>query len=64
MAFFRYFRLQEQASGLNLSNGDPDYPIWAGCWWGSAGREMPPVLLAPPYKKVMIATGRRTQHPA
>ncbi|HMQ56813.1 MAG TPA: baseplate assembly protein, partial [Anaerolineae bacterium] len=35
--------------------GDPDYPIWSGCWWGSAA-EMPPVLLAPPYKKMMIQT--------
>ncbi|HLY95865.1 MAG TPA: baseplate assembly protein, partial [Sideroxyarcus sp.] len=35
--------------------GDPDYPIWSGCWWGSAA-EVPPVLLTPPYKKLMIKT--------
>ncbi|HEU4388147.1 MAG TPA: phage baseplate assembly protein V [Blastocatellia bacterium] len=40
---------------IEFESGDPDYPIWSGCWWGSAA-EMPPVLLAPPYKKVMIVT--------
>jgi uncharacterized protein involved in type VI secretion and phage assembly len=40
---------------IEFEHGDPDYPIWAGCWWGSAD-EMPPVLLAPPYQKVMIVT--------
>ena len=38
---------------IEFEHGDPDYPIWSGCWWGSAA-EMPPLLLAPPYKKVMI----------
>ena len=40
---------------IEFEHGDPDFPIWSGCWWGSAA-EMPPVLLAPPYKKVMIQT--------
>ena len=40
---------------IEFESGDPDYPIWSGCWWGSAA-EMPPVLLAPPYKKVMVVT--------
>jgi len=40
---------------IEFEHGDPDYPIWCGCWWGSAA-EMPPVLLAPPYKKLMIKT--------
>jgi uncharacterized protein involved in type VI secretion and phage assembly len=40
---------------IEFEHGDPDYPIWSGCWWGSAA-EMPPVLLAPPYKKLMIKT--------
>jgi hypothetical protein len=40
---------------IEFEYGDPDYPIWAGCWWGSAV-EMPPMLLAPPYKKLMIKT--------
>jgi uncharacterized protein involved in type VI secretion and phage assembly len=40
---------------IEFEQGDPDYPIWSGCWWGSQS-EVPSVLLAPPYKKVMIAT--------
>jgi uncharacterized protein involved in type VI secretion and phage assembly len=40
---------------IEFEHGDPDYPIWSGCWWGSA-LEMPPMLLVPPYKKVMIMT--------
>ena len=40
---------------IEFEHGDPDYPIWAGCWWGSVA-EVPPVLLAPPYKKLMIVT--------
>lgn len=40
---------------IEFEHGDPDYPIWAGCWWGSAA-EVPPALLAPPYKKLMIVT--------
>ncbi len=42
---------------IEFEQGDPDYPIWSGCWWGSAA-EMPPKLLAPPpaSKKVMFAT--------
>jgi uncharacterized protein involved in type VI secretion and phage assembly len=40
---------------IEFEQGDPDYPIWSGCWWDSAA-EVPPALLAPPYKKVMIMT--------
>ena len=40
---------------IEFEYGDPDYPIWSGCWWGSAN-EMPAELLAPPYKKMMIKT--------
>ena len=40
---------------MEFEHGDPDYPIWSGCWWGSVA-EMPPILLAPPYKKMMIKT--------
>ena len=35
---------------IEFEQGDPDYPIWAGCWWGSVA-EMPPKLLAPPPPK-------------
>jgi len=52
-----FFAIPATGAGvwIEFEHGDPDYPIWAGCWWGSAA-EMPPVLLAPPYKKVMLAT--------
>lgn len=42
---------------IEFEHGDPEYPIWSGCWWGSAA-EMPPTLLAPPppSKKVMVKT--------
>jgi uncharacterized protein involved in type VI secretion and phage assembly len=40
---------------IEFEHGDPDYPVWSGCWWGSAS-EMPAELLSPPYKKMMIKT--------
>lgn len=52
-----FFALPKTGAGvwIEFEHGDPDYPIWSGCWWGSAA-EMPPILLAPPYKKMMIKT--------
>jgi uncharacterized protein involved in type VI secretion and phage assembly len=52
-----FFALPTVGAGvwIEFEHGDPDYPIWAGCWWGSVA-EMPLLLLAPPYKKVMIVT--------
>src|SRR5712692_9045137 len=32
---------------IEFECGDPDYPIWSGCWWGAA-IEMPAVLFSPP----------------
>jgi uncharacterized protein involved in type VI secretion and phage assembly len=29
---------------IEFEQGDPDYPIWSGCWWGSMA-EMPAVAL-------------------
>ena len=51
------FALPSTGAGvwIEFEHGDPDYPIWAGCFWGSVA-ELPPVLLAPPYKKVMLKT--------
>ena len=40
---------------VEFEHGDPDYPIWTGCWWG-APSEIPPTWLVPPYKKVMLVT--------
>jgi uncharacterized protein involved in type VI secretion and phage assembly len=54
-----FFAIPAQGAGVwvEFEHGDPDYPIWSGCWWGAAS-EMPPKLLAPPppSKKLMIVT--------
>ena len=52
-----FFALPKVGSGvwIEFEHGEPDYPIWTGCWIGSTA-EVPPPLLAPPYKKVLIKT--------
>ncbi len=54
-----FFAVPKVGAGvwIEFEHGDPDYPIWSGCWWGAAS-EMPSILLAPPppSKKVMLKT--------
>jgi uncharacterized protein involved in type VI secretion and phage assembly len=54
-----FFALPSVGAGvwIEFENGDPDYPIWIGGWWGSVA-ELPTTLLAPPppYNKVLIQT--------
>ncbi len=52
-----FFALPTVGAGvwIEFEHGDPDYPVWSGCWFGSAA-EVPPILLAPPYKKTLIKT--------
>jgi uncharacterized protein involved in type VI secretion and phage assembly len=52
-----FFALPKVGAGvwIEFEHGDPDYPIWTGCWFGSAA-DLPPLLLAPPYKKVLLKT--------
>jgi uncharacterized protein involved in type VI secretion and phage assembly len=52
-----FFALPKVGAGvwIEFEHGDPDYPIWAGAWFGSQA-DLPPDLLAPPYKKVMVKT--------
>jgi uncharacterized protein involved in type VI secretion and phage assembly len=52
-----FFALPAVGAGvwIEFEHGDPDYPIWSGCWFGSV-KEIPKVLIAPPYKKLMIKT--------
>jgi uncharacterized protein involved in type VI secretion and phage assembly len=52
-----FFGLPKVGAGVwvEFEHGDPDYPVWTGCWFGSAA-EMPSELLAPPYKKVLLKT--------
>ncbi|MGA9365518.1 MAG: phage baseplate assembly protein V [Bacteroidota bacterium] len=40
---------------IEFIGGDPDYPVWSGCWWGSPA-DMPSVLLPAPDKKVVLET--------
>lgn len=39
---------------VEFEQGDLDYPIWSGCWYGSAA-EMPPLVLqAPPASSPIV----------
>jgi uncharacterized protein involved in type VI secretion and phage assembly len=54
-----FFAVPKNGAGvwIEFEHGDPDFPIWAGCWWGTLA-ELPPTLLVPPppSKKVMLKT--------
>lgn len=52
-----FFAIPDTGAGvwIEFEHGDPDYPIWAGCWFGGP-QELPTKLLAPPYQKTMIQT--------
>jgi uncharacterized protein involved in type VI secretion and phage assembly len=52
-----FFALPSVGAGvwIEFEHGDPDYPIWVGCWYGTLA-EVPPELLVPPYKKVLLKT--------
>jgi uncharacterized protein involved in type VI secretion and phage assembly len=54
-----FFAVPSTGAGvwIEFEHGDPDYPIWSGCWWGALS-ELPGDLLAPPppSAKVMIIT--------
>lgn len=40
---------------IEFEAGDPDFPIWSGCWWG-ASAEMAPALTSPHEEKVLLQT--------
>ena len=42
---------------IEFEHGDPDFPIWSGCWWGALP-EVPTSLLVPPPPsgKVLVRT--------
>jgi len=47
---------------VEFEQGDPDYPIWVGCWWGSVA-EMPALALAglPASPNIVLqTTGQNT----
>jgi uncharacterized protein involved in type VI secretion and phage assembly len=52
-----FFALPTVQAGvwIEFEHGDPEYPIWNGCWWGSQN-EMASELSDSPYKKMLIKT--------
>ena len=54
-----FFGLPSVGAGvwIEFEQGDPEYPIYVGGWWGSP-TELPQKLIAPPppNKKVIIQT--------
>jgi Type VI secretion system/phage-baseplate injector OB domain len=52
-----FFAIPASGAGvwIEFEHGDPDYPVWSGAWFGSPA-DLPPILLAPPYQKVMMQT--------
>jgi uncharacterized protein involved in type VI secretion and phage assembly len=52
-----FFALPAKGAGvwIEFEQGDPDYPIWSGCWWGAAN-ELPPTLMPTPAEHVKIVT--------
>jgi uncharacterized protein involved in type VI secretion and phage assembly len=44
-----FFTVPQPGSGVwvEFEHGDPDYPVWSGCFWGSAA-EVPALALAVP----------------
>lgn len=52
-----FFALPTVGAGvwIEFEHGDPDYPIWTGCWYASVA-DVPTEVLAPPYKKVLLKT--------
>jgi uncharacterized protein involved in type VI secretion and phage assembly len=47
---------------MEFEQGDPDYPIWTGCFWGSAAEVPALALAAPPAIQpiVLQTTGQNT----
>jgi Type VI secretion system/phage-baseplate injector OB domain len=52
-----FFALPPTGSGvwIEFEHGDPDHPVWTGCWWGSQA-EIPPTLLVSAPDQVMLVT--------
>jgi uncharacterized protein involved in type VI secretion and phage assembly len=40
---------------IEFEHGDPDLPVWSGCYWASAD-DMPTTLLVSPPDVVMVST--------
>jgi len=54
-----FFAVPEIGSGvwIEFEQGNPDYPIWVGCYWGSAADVPAMALAAPPgLQQVVVQT--------
>src|SRR5262249_41596585 len=40
---------------IEFEQGDPDFPIWSGGWWGS-GAELPAAAAQPAANQIILAT--------
>ena len=40
---------------IEFEGGDPDFPIWSGGWWGSAG-ELPASAVQPGVNQITLVT--------
>lgn len=52
-----FFALPKKGAGvwIEFEHGDPDYPIWVGCWWGTSS-ELPTETMQQPDKRVVLKT--------
>jgi uncharacterized protein involved in type VI secretion and phage assembly len=46
---------------VEFEQGDPSYPVWTGCWYGSAS-EVPPIALTGPPGQHNIVMQTQGQH--
>lgn len=53
-----FFALPKVGAGvwIEFEHGDPEYPIWSGCWYGSRAEVPPTILIAEFGKKVVLKT--------
>ena len=52
------FALPPDGAGvwIEFEHGDPDYPIWSGCWWGSVADVPTDVAMPPQTGKILLRT--------
>lgn len=52
-----FFAMPRRGAGvwIEFEHGDPDYPIWTGCFWGTSS-EVPASAAAQPEQKRVIRT--------
>ncbi len=53
-----FFAVPDTGAGvwIEFEQGDPEYPIWTGSWWGSIAELPSKLVTPPPWKKVIVKT--------